>query len=226
MVELRTSRFATTALIDSRRVSHMIYGALLQQQSTLNVISTRNIINMAVVDQRSPPTLPSVVDSHISTCSPATKQSAQVTNKSTNLLPWMIRFDRQGLSAQIAALPKGDGSSYQAAVHLTLLGKMYSIYLQMAYPSFSFNRILHFRNIVPNDSAMTVACRTGDFNTARKLLTSGAAHGSDVTLAGWPMLDVGIDSLLPKSNADDLSSTLLRAGLLGSFACSSNTELI
>ena len=170
----------------------MIYGALLQQQSTLHEISTNNIINMTVVNQGSPESLPPVIQDQLYKGRLTTKQSAQLTNKPANLLPWAIRFDRQGFSAQIAALPKDDGNSYQADLHITLFGKMYSINLQMACPSFSFNRKLHVRNVVPTDSAMIIACRTGDFNTARKLLASGAAHGSDVTLAGWPMLDVGV----------------------------------
>ena len=204
----------------------MIYGALLQQQSTLNEISNRNIFNMTVVNQGSPPSLPSVAPAQLSKDRHSTKQPAQAADRPISLLPWTIRFDRQGFSVQIHALPNDKGCSYQAAVHITLLGRMYSIHLQMVYPSFSFNRMLHVRNIVPTDSAMTVACRTGDFNTARKLLTSGAAHGSDVTLAGWPMLDVGVYSLCPKINANNLNSTLLRAGLLGSSACSLNMELI
>ena len=195
IAELRINHFATSALISSRRVSHMIYEALLQQQSTLDKMSTKNIINMAVVSQGSPQSLPSVVQAQLSKGRPTPKQSAQGTDKPGDLLPWTIRLDREGFSAQVAALHKDDASSYQAAADVTLLGKMYSIQLQMAYPSLSINCMLHVRNIVPTDSAMTLACRTGDFNTARKLLTSGAARGSDLTLAGWPMLDVGVFSL-------------------------------
>ena len=198
---LRASQFVTTALTYSRRVSHMIYGALLQQQSKLDGISTKNIINMAVVNHASSKSLSSAVEAQLIKGSPTTKQSAQLSIKPSNLLPWAIRLDRQGFSAQVAALPKKNGSSYQANLHISLLGKMYSIHLQLAYPSFSFNRMLHIRNIVPTDSAITVACRTGDFNTARKLLISGAAHGSDVTLAGWPMLHVGAYSLCAGNNS-------------------------
>jgi hypothetical protein len=42
---------------------------------------------------------------------------------------------------------------------------------------------------------MTVACKTGDFDSARILLASGLAHVSDVTPGGWPMLDVRAISL-------------------------------
>ena len=65
----------------------------------------------------------------------------------------------------------------------------------MSHPDFSFDRMLHVRNIVPNDSAMTVACRTGDFDGARKLVSSGAAYDNGTTLAAWPMLDVSMSSL-------------------------------
>lgn len=110
--------------------------------------------------------------------------------KPTKLLPCILRFDRQGFSAQVAAIPKDRGQSYQVALHIPLCGKMYSVQLQMSCPGFSFDRILHVCNIVQNDSAMTVACSTGDFDSTRKLLASSAAHGNDITVAGWPMLDV------------------------------------
>lgn len=210
----------------------MIYGILRQQQSTLDriqnsEISTDNILNMAVINQSSPQSLPSVVQAQLSKIKPMSKQSTQVISKPTKLLPWTVRFDRWGFSAHVLALPKDKGKSYQAALHISLLGKMYTVQLQIFCPDFSFDPMLHVRNIVPTDSAMTVACRTGDFDSARKLLSSGAAHGSDITLAGWPMLDVSVNSLRIKiSNANDTGSMLLRAGLPGSSAYSSSMELI
>jgi len=75
-------------------------------------------------------------------------------------------------------------------VHVSLFDKMYSVQVRTATPDFSLDRMLHVRNIIPTDSAMTVACRTGNFDTARKLLEGGLAHGSDITPGGWPMLDV------------------------------------
>ena len=220
-----------TMLIDPRRVSHAIYEILRQQQSTFDKIrsgeiSTNNVFNMAVINSSNPHSLPSVVQAQLSEIKPTSKQSSQIISKPTKLLPWTVRFDRWGLSAHVVVLPKDKGKSYQAAVHISLLGKMYTIQLQMSCPNFSFDRMLHVRNIVPTDSAMTVACRTGDFDSARRLLASGAAHGSDITLAGWPMLDVSANFLCIKiCNADGTASMLLRAGLPGSSACSSNMEL-
>ena len=178
-----TSRFATTALIEPRRVSRLVYGILLQQQSTLvriedSVIPTNSILNMAVMDQSTPQSLP------------AQLSRTKPISKPTKLLPWTVRFDKWGVSAQIVVLPRDKGKSYQTAVQISLFGKLYTIQVQMSIPDFSFDRILHVRNTVPTNSAMTVACRTGDFDSARKLLSSGAAHGSDITLAGRPMLDV------------------------------------
>ena len=63
--------------------------------------------------------------------------------------------------------------------------------------------MLHVRNIVPTDSAMVVACLTGDFNGALELLTRGSAHGSDITPGGWPLLDVSVDYIRAEAqNAD------------------------
>ena len=227
-----TSHFATTMLTDPRRVSHVIYGMLRQQQSTLDRIqsgevSTNNVLNMAVINQSSPQLLPSFVQAQLPGIKPMPKQLTQVISKPNKLLPWTVRFDRWGFSTQVVVLPKDKGKSYQAAVHISLLGKMYTIQVQMSCPGFSFHRMIHVRNIVPNDSAMTFACRTGDFDSARRLLENGAAHGSDITLAGWPMLDVSVDFLSIKvCNAHDTGSMLLRAGPSDLSACSSNMEHI
>lgn len=226
-----TSRFAMTMLIDPRRVSHAIYEIIRQQQSTLDriqsgEISTGNVLNMAVINQSHPHLLPSVVQAQLSDIKLMSKQSSRIISKPTKLLPWTVQFDRWGLSAQLVVLPKDKGKSYQAAVHISLFGKMYTFQLQMSCPNFSFDRMLHVRNIVPDDSAMTVACRTGDFDSARRLLACGAAHGSDITPAGWPMLEVSAKFLgFQTCNADDTGSMLLRVGLAGSSACSSNMEL-
>ena len=187
-----TSRLAMTALIKPRRVSRLVYGILLQQQSTLlriegSVIPTNSILNMAVMNQSTPQLLP------------AQLFKTKPISQPTKLLPWTVRFDKWGVSAQIVVLPRDKGKSYQAAVQLALFGKLYTIQLQMSVPDFSFDRILHVRNTVPTNSAMTVACRTGDFDSARKLLSSGAAHGSDITLAGRPMLDVSVILSIPNN---------------------------
>ena len=192
-----TSRFAMTMLTDSRRVSHAIYDILRQQKSAFDRVqsgqmSTSTILNMSVINQSSHDSLPSVVQAQSSEVEPMSKQSTHVISKPTKLLPWTVRFDRWGLSAQVVVLPKNNGKSYQAGVRISLLGKMYTFQLQIFCPDFSFDRMLHVRNIVPTNSAITVACRTGDFDSARRLLASGAAHGSDITLAGWPMLDVSL----------------------------------
>jgi hypothetical protein len=159
----------------------MIYGILIQQQTTMDKIER----NMAVVSQASPHSTPAVVQAQISEIKPMAK-----------LFPRTGRLDRQGFSAQLVALPKDEGTTYRAAVHISLFGRMYSVQLQMTCPGFSFDRMLHVRNIVPNDSDIAVACRTGDFDRACKLLASGLAHGSDITASGWPMLDVRVHQSL------------------------------
>ena len=211
----------------------MICEIVLQLQSTLDrierseILTKNNVINMAVINQSSPLSIRSVVQAQPSEINPMTKQSTRVITKPTKLLPWTVRFDRWGFSAELVLLPKDKGTSYRAAAHISLLGRMYSAQLQMSCPGFSFDRMLHIRNIVPTDSAMAVACRTGDFDSARELLASGSAHGSDITSGGWPMLDVSVNSLRTEMcNANYMGSTLSRAGLLGSSACSSNMELI
>ena len=140
------------------------------------------------------------------------RQSTHVISKPTKQLPWMIRLDLWGFSAQLVALPKDKGKNYQAAVRASFLGKMYTIQIQLSCPDFSFDRMLHVRNVVPNDSAMSVACRTGDFDSARKLLTSGAAHGSDITVGGWPVLDVSINTQTKIRSDNDSMQYAIESG--------------
>ena len=219
-------------LTEPRRVSHTIYELLREQQCTLNSIqsrgiSTNNMLVMAAMNQSRAQLLPSLVHTQLSDITPLSKQSPLVIAKPTKLLPWTAKYDRWGFSAHMVALPKDKGNIYQAALHITILGKMYTIQLQMTCPDFSFDRMLHVCNIVPADSAMTAACKTGDFDSARTLLANGAAHGSDVTLGGWPMLDVSVYPIrIRKRNANNAGSMLSRAGLPGSSACSWSMELI
>ncbi|KAL8880307.1 MAG: hypothetical protein Q9198_002257 [Flavoplaca austrocitrina] len=199
--QLKTTESTLQGIVamEQLRVSNVIYKILLQQQATLDRIgkeglSKDNIFNMAMIHQNMPQLLPSNPQTEVHRDKTKMKQSTQLITKPTKSLPWILRLDRQGFSAQVVALPREKGSRFQAAVHLSLFGKIYSIQLHFSYPDFSSDTMLHVRNIVPNDSAMIVACRTGDFDTARQLLTSGSAHGNDTTVAGWPMLDYAIES--------------------------------
>ena len=189
--------------------------------------SANDVHNVEIINQGSALSLPLVVHAQPSEIKTISKQSTQIISKPTKLLPWTVRFDLWGSSAQVVALPKDKGRSYQTTVHISLLGKIYTVQLQISCPDFSFDRILRARNVVPNDSAITVACILGDFDSAYKLFSSGAAHGSDVTLAGRPMLDVSMNSpIVQTCNTNDMGSMLLRAGLAGLFVCFSNMELI
>lgn len=187
------------ATMEQLRVSNMIYGVLLQQQSTLDKlgrgeITAKSVINMAVVNQSSPQSLRSESDSQLAITKPTRKRSTQWMTRRAKLLPSILDFGRQGFSAQLVASAKDRNHSYQISVDVPLFGKMYSIELQMSYPAFTFDCMLHVRNIVPSDCAMAVACKTGDFDNARKILASGAAHGNDITEAGLPMLDLAIEN--------------------------------
>jgi hypothetical protein len=182
-------------LIGFRRVSRMIYGILHQQQAIMGKIErgeilNNNVIDVAVVSQTGPQSMPAVVQAQFSEIKSEAKQSTHVITKPTKLLPRTARFDRWGFSAQLVTLPADEGTRYQAAVHISFLGRMYSVQLQTPCPGSTFLPMLRVRNIVPTDSEMTVACKMGDFDRARKLLTSGLAHGGDVTASGSPMLDV------------------------------------
>ena len=178
-----------------RRVSHMIYGTLQRQQSTLDSmqrkeISMDNIPRLPFVDQGNPQSARSLVQVHLSEIAPSPKQSTPIISKPTKLVPWTVRYDRWGFSVQIVALPKDKSTKYQAVVQISLLGKVYTVQLQMSCPDFSFDRMLHVCNIVPIDSALAVACKTGDFDSAYGILTGGVAHGYDITGEGLPMIDV------------------------------------
>ena len=175
----------------------MIYDILLQQQPTMEKIergeiSNNNIINVAVFSQTGPKSTPAVVQANFSELKAGAKQSTHIITKPTKLLPRTARFDRWGFSAQLVTLPGDERTKYQAAVHISFLGRMYSLQLQTSCPRFTFHPMLRVQKIVPADSALAVACKMGDFDRAHKLLTSGSAHGSDVTALGWPMLDVSV----------------------------------
>jgi hypothetical protein len=178
----------------------MVYGILIQQQTITDEIGPGeipgNVLNMPVVGQASPHSTPATVQAQISENKPMAQPLTQIITKPTKLLPRTARLDRQGFSAQLVALPKDEGTTYRAAVHISLFGRMYSVQLQLTCPGFSFDRGLHVRNIVPDDFDMAVACRTGDFDRARKLLASGLAQGSDITASGWPMLEVSVHQSL------------------------------
>ncbi|KAK4184022.1 ankyrin repeat-containing domain protein [Podospora australis] len=168
------------------RVTRIIYGLLLQQGITMGKIERGEllgkVINMAVISQATNSTsTPTVIKAEPSELRLPSKQYTQIITRPAKVTP---RTTKLGLG-------------------------MYSIQLQMSCPSFSFARTLHVHNIVPADSEMAVACRTGDFDAARRLLISGSAHGSDVTTSGWPILDYAIESgsarlvrLLPEHGAD------------------------
>jgi hypothetical protein len=189
--------YLLTQLFDHRRVSRMIYGMLHRQQSTLDKlekgeISGNNTINMAVISRPTPELSTAVIEAQLVKIESSSRQSTGMITKPTKLLPRRVRFGRWGFSAYLVALPKDDRTNYTVGLHISLMGKMYSVQLRMASPTFSPDPVWQVRNIVPVDSEMAMACRIGDFNRARQLLTSGLAHGSDVTDSGWPMLEVGI----------------------------------
>ena len=178
-----------------RRISHTIYGLLRQQQCSLDKIGRReglpsNIFDMTIINQSGTQSLPSLIKAQLVESPPVPQQLTQIISRPTKTVPWMVRFDRWGFSAQAVVLPKGKGKAYQAAVHISLLGRTYTVRLDVSWPDLSFDRMLHVQNIIPVDAPMTMACKQGDFENARKLLLSGDARGSDVTVGGWPMLDV------------------------------------
>ncbi|KFA70720.1 hypothetical protein S40288_07606 [Stachybotrys chartarum IBT 40288] len=185
--------------LEQLRVSRMMYDLILKQSSTMEKIERgellgQNVINMAVVSHSNTQSAEPMVEAKLSELHPIVKQSTQVLSRPTKLLPRGAKFSQLGFSAQIVSLPKGKHTRYRAAVQISLLGKMYFVQLQTSWPTFSFDQMIKVRNIVPNDSAMAVACRMGDFEGARRLLESGLAHGSDVAASGWPMLDYAIES--------------------------------
>lgn len=155
---------------------------------------------MAVINQADSKLAPTVLQARLSEIeqgylkeqySDSIPASRTITQP-TKLLPRTTRFDWWGFSAQLVTLPGPRGTNYRAAVHVSLLGRRYSVQLRLSSPSFPLilDRTLHVSNIVPETSDMVIACKTGDFDRALSLLTSHAARGSDVTAAGLPLLDV------------------------------------
>lgn len=178
-----------------RRISQMIYQLLISQQSTMSKIEkggigSSNVINMAVVNQPGPSSPPTLIQAQLSEVAPKQQRSTQLARQPANAGSWASGTDQYGFSAQVATIAKDKGTSYRAGIRVALLGKVYSVKLHVSLQNFSFYPIFNARNVVPINSEMAQACKTGDFSRVRGLLRSGKARGSDVTTGGWPMLDV------------------------------------
>ncbi|KAK0754841.1 ankyrin repeat-containing domain protein [Schizothecium vesticola] len=198
--------------MEQLRLSRVIYGMLIQQQTTMDKIEMgellgQQVFQMAVISQGDDKSTPTVLQARLDEIEewpskgawekpPDPWKNAETITRPSKYLPSTTRFNRWGFSAHLVALPGPNNTIYRAAVHVSLLGKMYSVQLRLSTLGFPFalTRKVHVRNVVPNDSAMALACRAGNFDKARTLLTSNLAHGSDVTAAGWPMLDFAIES--------------------------------
>jgi hypothetical protein len=177
-----------------------MYGILINQQSTMaklesGEILSSNTFNMTVINQTSSKSTPAVLQAQLSEIEPERKQSKQPITKPSKLLPASTEFQFGGFSARLVTLPKDEGTSYRGAVHISLFGRVYSVQLHISTPNLfsTLDYMLHVRNVIPTDSEMAIACRAGDFDSARKLLTSGSACGSDITASGWPVLDVSTE---------------------------------
>lgn len=107
--------------------------------------------------------------------------------------PRVVRLNGWGLSADLAMQEKQEGASSELTLRLGLFSKVYTAQIRVNWPGSSFDRMLHTQNMIPSDSPMVRACKAGDFRSVQRLLSSGAAHGNDVTDTGWPMLDVSKD---------------------------------
>ncbi|KAI1421583.1 ankyrin repeat-containing domain protein [Xylaria sp. FL1777] len=189
-------------MMEQLRISRIIYGMLHRQQSLMDklergdVVAQNNTIHMSVITRPTPQLSTAVIEAQLRELhlEPKPNNRQKLITKPTKLLPRGARFERWGFAGHLVALPQEKGTSYQAGVRISLLGKMYSVQLRMATPGFSFVPMMSVRNIVPTDSELALVCRTGNFDRARELLTTGMARGSDVTASGWPMLDYAIES--------------------------------
>lgn len=173
----------------------MIYGALLQQKSTMSKIESgellrTNTINMAVVNQSNPKSEPTIIETKLAELSINEEETTKAITMPHKLVPWSTQVEGLGFSARLVTLPKEEGTKYRAAMHMSLLGRLYSVRLQVSLQNPSFDRMFHVHNIIPTDSEMALACKAGDFNRTRRLLMDGLGHGSDVTASGLPVLDV------------------------------------
>ncbi|KAI1323574.1 ankyrin repeat-containing domain protein [Xylariaceae sp. FL0255] len=189
--------------MEQLRVSRMIYGMLYRQQSAIEKLGEsqglgNNTINMAIISRHTPDMSTAIIEAQVSEIDSKDRQATKVVTRPNKLLPRSRRasFERWGFSVYLVALPKdkGKGTDYTTGVHISLMGRMYSVRLRVSSPSFRMSPTWNVRNIVPIESEMAVACRTVNFNSAYRLLTTGMARGSDVTPSGWPMLDYAIES--------------------------------
>ncbi|KAL8840007.1 MAG: hypothetical protein Q9170_001491 [Blastenia crenularia] len=128
---------------------------------------------MATINQFSPQPSPTVDKAQFSDLQSAKRCQTHWTNQSNNLLPWVLRFELGGFSAQIAALPKNNGKSYQAGIHVSMFGKMYTYAIDSG--SARLVRLLLEYGAQPD--MMYGDCNIGDqgrLDIARLLLARGA----------------------------------------------------
>lgn len=229
--------------LKDKKLLEQLYERLQTVETTLQgILLGQQVFQMAVIRQSDDKSTPTALQARLdeieewplkdaSEKPPDPSRTAETITRPSKYLPSTGRFDRWGFSAHLVALPGPKNTTYRAAAHVSLLGKMYSVQLRLSTLDFPFamDRKGHVRNVVPNDSAMALACRAGDFDKASTLLAANLAHGSDVTAAGWPMLDVspalGFKGLRdPELIAS--SSLPSKAGLRGSSTCSSTTAPI
>ena len=174
-----------------------MWSVLIQQSTVLARIESQQTVqheqfNAFVIDSKHPQTLHGAVQVDINPVKPAAER------KVVQLFPKVTCLDRPGLSAQLVLTRKRDGSSFGMSLRLAAFSKVYSADFRFSWPLMTFTRAMHTQNIISSESAIVFACRTGDFDGARRLLTDGQAHPNDITESKTPLLDVSIFPLLAK----------------------------
>lgn len=140
-----TNVWLTKGLFSSSRLNRVIYGMLLQQQTTMDKIETGELLGqqnfqMAVINQSDDKSPPTVLQARLDELEewpskdapkkpPDPPKTAETISRCSKYLPSIARFDRWGFSAHLVAFPGPKNRTYRAAIDMSPLGKMYSVQL-------------------------------------------------------------------------------------------------
>ena len=160
-----------TALTALNSFVDMIYRMLRYRQPTLVRIqsddTSTKLFNKVVIEQSSPRPLSAVVQAQPSESQPISNRSAQVISKPTKLWHWAVGFDPLGFLVYFVAFPNENSQSDQVAVHVTLVGIIYNVQLQLSFPHFFLEHYVEFAQTRAYRSRNDLPLQKGRFREHR-----------------------------------------------------------
>lgn len=167
------------------RMGRQVWTCLLQQSKILARIEAQQVdLQQAQIDTRKQYLSTSLEMS----CDPGSSSSQDNENVIRNPSARAFRghwTNKAGAQLTLSVTRENRGNVYQLHLQFKLpgLSKMFNICLSVGFASFVSSTHLNYSNVVPDDSAIAVACRIGDVDTARELFRQRRAHPTDVVMS-------------------------------------------